>query len=75
MIPACPECEAAGGKSRVYNHGSSTTLLGGNFSYRDEEGKQHYHDPNKTKTMYKCSEGHVFYLTTKRPCPTCGPRD
>lgn len=71
-IPACRECASEGAKSKVYDHGSSSTLLGGNFSFRDEDGTQHYHDPNKIETMYKCTRGHIFYVTTRRPCPTCG---
>lgn len=68
-IPACPECERIDQRSEVYDLGSSTTLLGGSFAFRGEDGKQHFHDPNTIRTEYRCSKGHIFGAVGKHPCP------
>jgi hypothetical protein len=70
-IPACPECERLNQKSRVYPGGSSTTLLGGNFYFRDEDGVTHHHDPNRIRDSYRCSKGHLWEESYIQPCHSC----
>ena len=65
----CPICREQGLKSRVTDHGSSRTLMGGNETFWDEEGNYHFHAINKTTTSYSCSNGHNFYTKGYQPCP------
>lgn len=69
----CPECVSSGQRSKLYNRGSTSTLMGGGMPYYDEEGEYHAHDPNKVTTGWECSNGHSFFETHMRPCPnrTC----
>lgn len=68
-IPACPTCKELTQKSSVYHDGSSTTCMG--FSeFRDEDGVQHYHDPNTTFSDFHCSQGHRFQTKHKSKCST-----
>lgn len=64
----CEECKKEGKISRVFDEGSSSTLL--NFKrYWDENGVYHVHDPNKITTSYRCSNGHTFVIKMLSQCP------
>jgi hypothetical protein len=66
----CPYCKEAGQTSRVFPQGGSRTLMYCQPFY-DEQGKHHSHDSNITKAMYKCSNGHIWDVTTRGSC-WCG---
>lgn len=66
----CPECQAAGVKSRVTSFGSVATMMGCR-SFYDEEGRRHLHDKNTITESLRCSNGHDFERKYKRPC-WCG---
>ena len=59
----CPECQRQGLTSRVYPGMSCTTLMC-DMSYYDENGDFHAHNPNKTTTDYRCSNGHTWTEVT-----------
>ena len=63
----CPECIKAGLKSMVYVGGSSSTLMMYDH-YFDEDGKEHFHNPNTTTTSYSCSQGHKWVEGTLSKC-------
>jgi len=65
----CPFCEKEGKKSTLYSGGCRTTLMGGNFSYYDEEGAYHYHNPNRITSAYECSNKHLFETKSTKHCP------
>jgi hypothetical protein len=68
----CPECKKAGKKSKVYPSYGMRTAIMGYQPYYDESGQLHQHDPNFTKTSYRCSNGHEWIGNTKpTPC-WCG---
>ena len=64
----CPECVEQGQRSKVFEQGSTKTLLGWR-PFWDEDGKRHSHDPNTVTSYYKCSNGHVWGTKSKVPCP------
>lgn len=66
----CTQCEKEDKKSRVYQHGGSSTLMGYQ-NYYDEQGKLHSHNPNKYKYFYNCSEGHSFSIEYLSACSNC----
>jgi hypothetical protein len=68
----CDECVAEGERSTLTSLGGMTTLLGWH-PYYDEDGNYHAHDPNETKSLYRCSRGHQFTKVTTPPCPSCSP--
>ena len=55
----CSACVIQGKRSKVFVHGSSTTLLNW-FPYYDEDGNLHDNNPNKVTTSYSCSNGHMW---------------
>lgn len=65
----CPECHEKHEKSKVYNMGSTSTLIGGGGEYWDEEGEYHSHNPNTITTSYRCSKGHKWQIEKRRECP------
>jgi len=67
----CPLCIEEGKTSTLREHGLSRTMLGGNFSTHDEDGKRHHHNPNRVTTNYTCSKGHGFVVKRRTPC-WCG---
>jgi hypothetical protein len=67
----CSECVKNGLTSRVYDHGSTRTLMGW-VPYYDEDGKPHNHDPNATTYGYRCSRGHHWVIKHKPPCGAPG---
>jgi hypothetical protein len=66
----CETCRSEGKTSRVYDRGSSMTLLNCTPFY-DEQGRQHYHDSNTTTSGYECSNGHSWVVKSKPSC-WCG---
>ena len=66
----CPECAKEGKTSCVYPGGSTSTLLMYSHFF-DEQGREHFHDPNWTTTHYSCSNGHRW-TEEDRPKCWCG---
>lgn len=66
----CGTCIAEGKTSRVFDYGSSTTLLNCRPFY-DEQGRHHTHDSNTTTTEYRCSNGHSWTDKSTGSC-WCG---
>ncbi|PWU07235.1 MAG: hypothetical protein C5B43_00645 [Verrucomicrobia bacterium] len=66
----CPECIKEGKKSTL-NIGGMSVTAAGYRNYYDEDGDYHHHDPNKHKTYYSCSNGHIFYKEYYTPCNSC----
>ncbi len=66
----CPKCQKEGKESKVFPHGSSTTLMHSQPFY-DEKGKYHDHDPNITTSQYSCSNGHRWTEKNNSIC-WCG---
>lgn len=66
----CIKCVEQGLKSKLYNLGSSITLMGWS-PYFDEEGIYHNHNPNTRTTTYECSNGHYFNVAGHDKCPNC----
>ena len=61
----CPQCEAAGERSRVYSGGTEVTLLDAH-PYWDEDGVFVNNDPNTRTQSFSCSNGHNWRATTLR---------
>ena len=66
----CPFCIKENKKSFLQNLSGFTTLMCDD-SFYDEDGKYHYHDPNKRSNKYSCSNGHQFVLGEYKEC-WCG---
>lgn len=66
----CPYCVEEGKRSKVYDLGGSVTLMGGNFSFYDENGIFHHHDPNMITSYYSCTNDHHWSERRKASCPT-----
>jgi hypothetical protein len=65
----CPECEEQEiTPVRIYEMGSTSTLLGWRGPYHDEDGR-HVHDPNIVTSTFQCSNDHVWFTKDKRRCP------
>ena len=58
-IIICEACKNSGQISKVFPCGETQTLIGYK-PYYDEDGKYHNHNPNSTRTYYKCSNGHAW---------------
>lgn len=57
----CPKCEKDGVRHRVYEGGTTSTLMASPPPYWDEDGKYVVPpDPNIHTTNYHCSEGCRF---------------
>jgi hypothetical protein len=65
----CPVCEKENQRSRVYPDGDQETCMG-YIPYYDEDGHRHVHNRNIRVTSYHCSEGHQWYESTQRACPS-----
>jgi hypothetical protein len=59
MNKPCPACQKNGQKSTVHEGMSTVTLLS-TSRYWDQEGVEHYYDPNIWTTRYSCSNGHSW---------------
>ena len=66
----CPECERQGMVSKLYLQYGPTTDMATHEFY-DEEGKYHFHDPNSSTTIFKCTNRHVGAISQSRKCPSC----
>lgn len=66
----CETCKAEGRTSRVFERGSSTTLIY-SVPWFDENGQRHDHNPNATTTGYDCSNGHRWAVKSTPSC-WCG---
>jgi len=60
----CKECQEQGLKSKILESGLSFTTCMGVQHFWDEEGREHHHDPNFTRTSFKCSNGHSWSSRT-----------
>lgn len=67
----CPECVTANQTSRVYPDMYSVTTDMGWFSYYDEDGKYHNHNPNCHSESFSCSNGYKWGSDTLRKCDNC----
>ena len=61
----CPQCEAAGERSRVYPGVVSVTAMGWQ-PYYDEDGVYVNNDPNTRAQHFECSNGHKWIDRTTR---------
>jgi hypothetical protein len=62
----CPVCQTMAMTQTV----GSTTLLAC-FPFTDSEGREHLHDRNRVRTVYRCENEHQWVVTGKKPC-WCG---
>ncbi len=65
----CPTCIKNAATHKVFDNGSSTTMLGGTFKHWDEKDREHHHYPNTITDHYSCSNGHRFSRKYRRGCP------
>ena len=68
MKRRCPTCQENKDKSVVQSHGAIRTLMY-SIHYWDEDGFEHYHDPNFVTSSYSCSKGHLWSDKKKAQCP------
>jgi hypothetical protein len=67
----CTQCHDEGRRSKVYDEGSTMTLLAAQTFY-DEDGNKHFHDPNGQTTHYRCSNGHRWQEAAVKKSCWCG---
>jgi hypothetical protein len=67
----CPACKLIGSKSQLIEIFSGYSSLGQSNSYYDEDGKYHYHNPNGSITVYRCSNGHESKYFKHNSCGIC----
>jgi len=67
----CHQCKQLDLKSRVYRGSSSVTLRVAHQFY-DEDGKEHYHNPNVRTTAFHCSNGHSWIEKESKTKCWCG---
>lgn len=65
----CPQCEAAGERSRVYPGGIEVTILHVQ-EYWDEDGVFVSDNPNTRTQSFACSNGHNWRSATVRGATT-----
>jgi len=63
----CPVCKEEGKRSIVTEGPTMTTDMY-SAPFYDEDGKRHFHDPNRHDTQYTCSEGHRFWSSWRDVC-------
>lgn len=66
----CPECVKEDKRSKVYPGGAFRTAMCIDHHY-DENGKEHYHDPNCLTLSFSCSNGHSWAVSTYSKCNNC----
>jgi len=68
----CPACKKNSTKSQMVEifHGSAKTGL--ENQYVDEEGRNHWHNPTVSISVYRCSNGHEIKYIRHANCSTCG---
>ncbi len=68
----CPTCARLKLKSKLYVARMGTsTLMGGEVPYYDEDGKYHDHDSNRLSVNWHCSKGHTGYIYYGNKCSNC----
>lgn len=67
----CQECKKQGNTSKVYGGNTGFVTAMAVHSYYDEEGREHFHDPNTTTINYHSSNGHKWLESHKGLC-WCG---
>lgn len=67
----CPTCSAAGQRSTVRVI-RSTNPGQPKDHFWDEEGVEHFHNPNIIVTELECSSGHRFAERSSWQCHECG---
>lgn len=71
-ITQCPVCKKEKKKSKFYiSQMGTSTLMGFEAPFYDEEGKYHYHNPNLSTVQWWCSRGHQGTITYGNKCPNC----
>jgi hypothetical protein len=70
----CETCKSLGLNSTISVGPIFTTLMA-SYSFYDENGEYHHHDPNKIITSLRCSNGHSFETSKTTPCPTCSKKE
>lgn len=63
----CPAC----GSLAATMHGTIVTAMMVH-TFRDDQGKVHYHDPNTRTTQLTCSNCGLVYSESSRPRCWCG---
>lgn len=71
MDNICPTCKVLGLKSQLIEIFNGYGSLGQSNTYYDEEGKYHYHNPNASITVYRCSVGHESKYYKHNGCSIC----
>lgn len=66
----CPHCQQAKQRSTVRVVRSKPTLIPKDHFF-DEDGQEHHHDPNITRTDFRCSNNHTFTEVSSWEC-WCG---
>jgi hypothetical protein len=70
----CQTCEREGLRSTVHVGATVSTAMC-SYSFYDEDGKYHYHNPNTVGTSYRCSNGHTWHESHRNPCWCEKPSD
>ncbi len=65
----CPFCRDEGERSTVEIPTEFYVTLLPAYSYYDEDGAWHLHDPNGSASNWWCSRGHGWAETTYSRCP------
>ena len=65
----CPECVEAGNEDSVVYVDQTLVTLMCTQHYFDENGTEHFHDPNKHGTECHCSYGHTLVKIHYPRCP------
>ncbi len=68
----CPKCVELGERSTLHVSGGGFSTLVGFQPHYDEDGVSHSHNPNKTSSLGKCSNGHRLAISTRKKCPAEG---
>lgn len=68
----CPTCKAIGLKSQLVSIFNGYATLGHSNDYIDENGQTHWHNPNFSINVYRCSNGHEFKHVKHNNCSVYG---
>ena len=71
MEMVCPECKKIGEKSQLVKIFYGNGAAGNVNSFFDEDGASHYHDPNPSIAVLRCSSGHEITHVSYHVCHTC----
>jgi hypothetical protein len=74
---SCPHCGVVGQPAETYTDSegqeialASSTLIGFD-PFRDDQGREHRHNPNWFRMQMRCAAGHVWVRQWLTPC-WCG---